>query len=70
MPVYLLLTCGPVFAATTKNDKTMYVFLVAAILLGLLTTLVASASSVTATTTALARTSAWMGEGGPLGPGA
>lgn len=33
---------GPVFAATTKNDKTMYVFLTAAILLGLLTTLVGS----------------------------
>ena len=38
--IYRRRTVGPVFAATTKNDKTMYVFLVAAILLGLLTTLV------------------------------
>jgi nitrate reductase gamma subunit len=34
-------TTGPVFMATTANDKTMYVVLVAAIALGLLTTLVA-----------------------------
>lgn len=40
--VYRRRTNGPVFAATTKNDKTMYVFLVAAICLGLLTTLVGS----------------------------
>lgn len=38
--IYRRRTVGPVFAATTKNDKTMYAFLVAAILLGLLTTLV------------------------------
>lgn len=38
--VYRRRTVGPVFAATTKNDKTMYVFLVGAICLGLLTTLV------------------------------
>ena len=40
--IYRRRTSGPVFAATTKNDKTMYVFLLAAILLGLLTTLVGS----------------------------
>ncbi|MBI1352155.1 MAG: respiratory nitrate reductase subunit gamma [Actinomycetales bacterium] len=40
--IYRRRTNGPVFAATTKNDKTMYIFLVAAILLGLLTTLVGS----------------------------
>ena len=38
--IYRRRTVGPVFAATTKNDKTMYVFLVAAICLGVLTTLV------------------------------
>jgi nitrate reductase gamma subunit len=38
--VYRRRTVGPVFAATTKNDKTMYVFLVGTICLGLLTTLV------------------------------
>ena len=38
--IYRRRTVGPVFAATTKNDKTMYVFLVAAIALGVLTTLV------------------------------
>ena len=38
--IYRRRTVGPVFAATTKNDKTMYVFLVAAICLGLLTTMV------------------------------
>ena len=37
--IYRRRTVGPVFAATTKNDKTMYVFLVAAICLGVLTTL-------------------------------
>ncbi len=42
MLIYRRRTVGPVFAATTRNDKTMYVFLVAAILLGLLTTLLAS----------------------------
>jgi nitrate reductase gamma subunit len=34
-------TTGPVFMATTNNDKAMYVVLVAAIVLGLLTTVVA-----------------------------
>ncbi|MWB97908.1 respiratory nitrate reductase subunit gamma [Agromyces seonyuensis] len=38
--VYRRRTTGPVFAATTKNDKTMYVVLVAAILAGLSTTLI------------------------------
>ncbi|MCU0265806.1 MAG: respiratory nitrate reductase subunit gamma [Candidatus Nanopelagicales bacterium] len=38
--IYRRRTVGPVFAATTRNDKTMYVFLGAAIALGLLTTLV------------------------------
>ena len=38
--IYRRRTVGPVFAATTKNDKTMYIFLVAAISLGVLTTLV------------------------------
>jgi nitrate reductase gamma subunit len=38
--IYRRRTNGPVFAATTKNDKTMYIFLVAAICTGLLTTLV------------------------------
>ena len=42
MLIYRRRTSGPVFAATTKNDKTMYVFLTAAILLGLLTTLIGS----------------------------
>lgn len=42
MLIYRRRTNGPVFAATTRNDKTMYVFLTAAILLGLLTTLVGS----------------------------
>jgi len=40
--IYRRRTNGPVFAATTKNDKTMYLFLVAAVLLGLLTTVVGS----------------------------
>lgn len=35
-------TTGPVFMATTKNDKTMYVVLVAAIVAGLATTLLYS----------------------------
>lgn len=42
MLIYRRRTVGPVFAATTRNDKTMYVFLVAAICLGLATTLVGS----------------------------
>jgi nitrate reductase gamma subunit len=37
--IYRRRTTGPVFAATTKNDKTMYIFLVAAICLGLLATM-------------------------------
>jgi respiratory nitrate reductase gamma subunit len=38
--IYRRRTSGPVFAATTKNDKAMYVFLVAAICLGVLATMV------------------------------
>jgi len=38
--IYRRRTTGPVFMATTKNDKLMYVVLVAAIVLGLWTTLV------------------------------
>jgi len=37
--IYRRRTTGPVFMATTKNDKTMYVVLVAAIVVGLTTTL-------------------------------
>ncbi len=37
--IYRRRTSGPVFMATTRNDKTMYVVLVAAIALGLWTTL-------------------------------
>lgn len=37
--IYRRRTVGPVFAATTKNDKTMYIFLAAAICLGVLATL-------------------------------
>ena len=40
--IYRRRTTGAVLAATTKNDKTMYVFLVAAISLGLLTTIIGS----------------------------
>jgi nitrate reductase gamma subunit len=40
--IYRRRTNGPVFNATTKNDKTMYVFLVAAICLGLVTTIIGS----------------------------
>ena len=36
--IYRRRTTGPVFMATTKNDKTMYVVLVAAIVAGLATT--------------------------------
>ncbi|KAA0111833.1 respiratory nitrate reductase subunit gamma [Mycolicibacterium sp. P1-5] len=39
--VYRRRTTGPVFMATTKNDKLMYVLLVGAIVLGLWTTVVA-----------------------------
>lgn len=42
MLIYRRRTVGPVFIATTRNDKTMYVFLVAAICLGLLTTIIGS----------------------------
>ncbi|KUL22205.1 respiratory nitrate reductase subunit gamma [Streptomyces regalis] len=36
--IYRRRTTGPVFMATTRNDKTMYVVLVAAIVVGLITT--------------------------------
>ena len=36
--IYRRRTVGPVFSATTKNDKVMYVFLASTIVLGLLTT--------------------------------
>jgi nitrate reductase gamma subunit len=39
MLIYRRRTVGPVFAATTKNDKLMYVFLTAAIVLGLIATM-------------------------------
>ena len=38
--IYRRRTVGPVFSATTKNDKFMYVMLVAALLTGLGTTLI------------------------------
>jgi nitrate reductase gamma subunit len=41
--VYRRRTTGPVFMATTKNDKLMYVVLVAAIVVGLATTLLGAA---------------------------
>jgi len=44
--IYRRRTIGPVFLATTKNDKLMYVVLVAAIVLGMIATLT---GSVTAT---------------------
>ncbi len=37
--IYRRRTVGPVFSATTKNDKFMYIFLLAAILLGLIATM-------------------------------
>lgn len=40
--IYRRRTTGPVFTATTRNDKLMYVVLVAAIVTGLTTTLLAS----------------------------
>lgn len=40
--IYRRRTYGPVFTATTKNDKLMYIFLLVAICLGLLTTIVGS----------------------------
>ena len=42
--IYRRRTVGPVFSATTKNDKLMYVFLAATILLGLLTTVLGNAT--------------------------
>ena len=42
MLIYRRRTTGSVLAATTRNDKTMYVFLMAAICLGLVTTIVGS----------------------------
>jgi nitrate reductase gamma subunit len=41
--IYRRRTTGPVFMATTKNDKLMYVVLVAAIVVGLATTLLGAA---------------------------
>jgi nitrate reductase gamma subunit len=41
--IYRRRTTGPVFMATTKNDKAMYVVLVAAIVVGLATTLLGAA---------------------------
>ena len=38
--IYRRRTVGPVFAATTENDKFMYVFLVTAICLGIFATMV------------------------------
>ena len=42
--IYRRRTVGPVFSATTRNDKLMYVMLAAAILSGLLTVLVTNAT--------------------------
>ena len=41
--IYRRRTTGPVFSATTRNDKAMYVVLVAAIVVGLVTTLLGAA---------------------------
>lgn len=41
--IYRRRTTGPVFMATTNNDKTMYVVLVAAIVLGLVATVISAA---------------------------
>jgi nitrate reductase gamma subunit len=46
--IYRRRTSGPVFMATTRNDKAMYVILVAAIVLGLWTTLVSVGAGSTA----------------------
>ena len=43
--IYRRRTTGPVFIATTKNDKTMYVVLVAAIVVGLATTLLGAGAA-------------------------
>ena len=45
--IYRRRTTGPVFMATTRNDKPMYVVLVAAIVLGLWTTLVSVGRAAT-----------------------
>ena len=51
--IYRRRTTGPVFLATTSNDKLMYVVLVAAIVLGMIATLTGShTSTATSTTTA------------------
>lgn len=42
--IYRRRTVGPVFSATTRNDKLMYVFLAVTILLGLLTTVLTNLS--------------------------
>jgi len=49
--IYRRRTTVPVFLATTKNDKAMYVVLVAAIVLGLYTTVKVSAPAPKPTTT-------------------
>jgi nitrate reductase gamma subunit len=49
--IYRRRTTGPVFMATTRNDKAIYVVLVAAIVLGLATTLLGRESSGRSTTT-------------------
>ncbi|MGN6330039.1 MAG: respiratory nitrate reductase subunit gamma [Motilibacteraceae bacterium] len=43
--IYRRRTTGPVFIATTKNDKTMYVVLVAAVVVGLATTLLGAGAT-------------------------
>jgi len=43
--IYRRRTTGPVFMATTRNDKAMYVVLVAAIVLGLVTTLLGAGAT-------------------------
>ncbi len=43
--VYRRRTTGPVFRATTRNDKAMYVVLVAAIVAGLVTTLLGAGAT-------------------------
>jgi nitrate reductase gamma subunit len=43
--IYRRRTIGPVFLATTRNDKLMYVVLVAAIVLGMIATLTGSTTS-------------------------
>lgn len=43
--IYRRRTVGPVFSATTKNDKAMYVLLAATILVGLLTTVLSNLAS-------------------------